>query len=214
MDPQPVTSVFFDWDGTLCDSGPASLRAFRKSLGDFGVTFTDDQYKKVYTPRWYRMYEALGLPNSCWRAADERWLVHYQQEEPGLVPGASQVLDWLRAHSVEIGVVTNGTRRRVERELNRLGLAGAFRAVVCCEDVVERKPHPEGLHKALHLAGCGEKPSCYVGDTAEDVRMGKNAGVFTVGVLTEYVDRAGLEACAPDVLLETIADLPAHLTPA
>jgi len=60
--PRPFQTVLFDWDGTLCDSGAALCRVFRKSLADFGVSFTLADYTAVYTPAWYRMCEAVGLP--------------------------------------------------------------------------------------------------------------------------------------------------------
>jgi len=198
----------FDWDGTLCDSGAAGLRAFEKSLEDFGVTFTHAQYKAAYTPAWYRMYEAFGLPQAVWQQADERWLHHYESERPDLLPGAADVLAALGGSGMQLAIVTGGTRSRVERELTRLRLAAAFQAIVCHEDVISRKPHPEGIEKALALMNSSPRTCCFVGDTPEDVHMGKSAGVFTVGVVSEYVDRAQLEECGPDVLLERIGDLP------
>lgn len=204
-------TVCFDWDGTLCDSGPASLRAFRKSLAEFGVAFTDAEYKAVYSPRWYRMYDALKLPNSCWRQADQRWLHHYGCEEPDLIAGAAAVLDALRRRGIRLGIVTNGTRSRVDRELVRMKLQTTFDTVICCEDVIEKKPHPEGLDKALALLNCPRVSACYVGDTPEDVHMGKNAGVFSVGILSEYVDDRRLRESGPDVLLNAIEELPAVL---
>ena len=206
-----ITTVCFDWDGTLCDSGPASLRAFRKSLEEFGVTFTDEEYRSVYTPRWHRMYEALRLPECCWRDADQRWLHHYRDEEPGLIAGATCMLQSLRDHEMRLGIVTNGTRSRVEQELARFGLVDAFQALICCEDVVEKKPHPEGLEKAVALLGCAREGVCYVGDTAEDIHMGRNAGAFTVGILTPYVSERRLRDSSPDLLLDAITKLPAAL---
>lgn len=208
---QPITAVCFDWDGTLCDSGAASLRAFRKSLAEFGVTFTDAEYRAVYTPRWYRMYEALRLPESHWQDADLRWLHHYRGEEPGLVPGVPAMLDSLRDGEMRLGIVTNGTRGRVERELARFGLHDAFQALICCEDVIEKKPHPEGLEKAFALLDCSRQAACYVGDTPDDIHMGRNAGALTVAILNRYVDDSRLRESAPDLLLQAIAELPGAL---
>ena len=46
---------------------------------------------------------------------------------------------------------------------------------------------------------------------SEDIEMGKSAGVFTIGVVSDYIHRARLVASAPDLLLESIAELPAAL---
>jgi len=204
-----IASVLFDWDGTLCDSGPCSRRAFRKSLADFGLSFTDEEYKLVYSPRWFLMYEKLGLPQQQWRDADQRWLYHYREEEPDLIPRATEVLAALSHFA--LGIVTNGTRARVERELARLGVADLFQVVVCCEDMKQKKPHPEGLEKALAMLGLPASECCYVGDTAEDVGMGRNAGAFTAGIVTEYVDERKLRDSEPDLLLDSLAELPAAL---
>jgi len=207
--PLAFDTVLFDWDGTLCDSGAALYRAFEKSLAEFGLSFTMPDYQAVYTPAWYRMYEAFGLPPDSWKLADRRWLHHYEGEEPGLLPGAAAVVDRCRAGGLQVGIVTGANRDRIYREFDRLGLS--FPAIVCHEDVVNRKPHPEGIERALALLNAGAGKCCFVGDAPEDIEMGKRAGVFTVGVVSEYVNRSRLEEVAPDLLLEAIDELPAVL---
>ena len=207
MTPPVPTTILFDWDGTLGDSGAASLRAFRKSMADFGISFTDDQYKRLYTPRWYQMYDALQLPREHWPHADQRWLHHYREEEPGLIAGAAELLARLRAQGIRTGVVTNGTRPRIEKELARLGVLDTFHTVVCHEDVTHSKPHPEGILKSLACVGCGPETCWYVGDTPVDIEQGHNAGVFTVGIVTDYVDAARLADSRPRLLLDSIEEL-------
>jgi len=203
------STVLFDWDGTLCDSGAASLRAFRASLRDFGFEFTDEAYRSVYTPRWYHMYEAFKLPREIWKQADQRWLHHYTSgDEPGLVCGAPDVLAELSRRGIRTGIVTNGTRSRIEKELERMGLVSKFPAVVCHEDVTHSKPHPEGVLKALELTGCSIESCWYVGDTPVDIEQGHNAGVFTVGVITEYVSADRMRESRPDLMLNNICELP------
>jgi len=82
-----------------------------------------------------------------------------------------------------------------------------FCTLVCNEDVTNRKPHPEGLERAMREAGCDAAACCFVGDTPEDIRMGKTAGVFTIGVTSGYVNRARLAACGADVLLASVRDM-------
>jgi HAD superfamily hydrolase (TIGR01549 family) len=202
-----ITTVCFDWDGTLCDSSAAGMRAFQKSLAEFGIGFTEAEYRGIYTPRWHRMYEAFGLPPDSWQRADERWLHHYQGEEPSLLPGAADLLAALERGAIRMGLVSSGTRSRVVLELERLGLSHVFQAVVCNEDVAQKKPDPEGLTRAMALLGAGPEDCCFVGDTAEDVQMGKSARVFTIGVRTKDVDCAKLEVCGPDVMIDRIGDL-------
>ena len=48
----------------------------------------------------------------------------------------------------------------------------------------------------------------YVGDSRIDIRAGKAAGMKTAGVLTGMEDREALEREGPDVIIESVADLP------
>ena len=203
-------TALFDWDGTLCDSGASLYRAFEKLMADFGITFSLAEYQSVYTPAWYRMYEAFGLPRDSWLEADRRWGHHYYGEEPDLLPGARGVVDRCRAGGMRLGIVTGANRDRVHREFARLGLT--FPAIVCHEDVINRKPHPEGIERALSLLNAGVEGCCFVGDAPEDIEMGKRAGVFTIGVVTDYITRSRIERSAPDLLLENIEELPAALS--
>ena len=206
-----LTAVLFDWDGTLCDSGAAHFDAFRKTLADFGIAITRDRFNAVYTPAWYRMYEAFGLPRAKWPLADQCWLRHYGEQTCDLLPGAAAAVASLNAAGMRLGIVSGGNRSRIERELACGGLSAVFPALVCHEDVVEKKPHPEGVLKALAALATAPANCCFVGDTPEDVAMGRAAGVATVAVVTEFVERGRLEASAPDELLDSIEELPSLL---
>jgi HAD superfamily hydrolase (TIGR01509 family) len=202
-------TVLFDWDGTLCDSGASLHRAFQKSLAEFGISFSLAEYQAVYTPAWYRMYESFGLPKDSWKLADQRWLHHFAGEEPDLLPGASAVIERCRAAGLKLGIVTSADRGRIRREFLRLGLS--FPAIVCMEDVVRHKPHPEGIERALAQLDAAPETCCFVGDAPEDIEMGRRAGLFTIGVVSEYVTRSRIEAAGADLLLENIKQLPGAL---
>jgi len=125
----------------------------------------------------------------------EAGLHHYQGEQPGLLPGAGGVLDCCRAGGLQLGVVTGANPDRVGCEFERLG--PSFLAIVCHEDVVHRKPYPEGIERALALLQASAESCCFVGEAPEDIEMGKRAGVFTVGVVSDYVTRGRMELAAP-----------------
>ena len=49
--------------------------------------------------------------------------------------------------------------------------------------------------------------SCYVGDTPEDIQMGKRAQMFTVGVRSAYPSSRRLPSEGPDLYLDTLVEL-------
>jgi len=205
-----INTLLFDWDGTLFDSATAGLLAFQKTFADLGINFTREFYEASYSPNWYAMYEALNLPKERWESADQLWLEHYGEQEPRLVEGANETILDLRERGLRLGIVTSGTQRRVIREIEQLGLTSVFEAVICNEHIVNKKPHPEGLEKAIEQLACSREACSYIGDAPEDVQMGKRAGVFTVAVRSAYPTSRHLLKELPDVHLESIRDLLLH----
>lgn len=208
--PVSITTLLFDWDGTLFDSARAGRLAFQKTFEDLGIGFTEEFYTARYSPNWYAMYEALDLPKEKWNVADELWLKHYGEEPPRLVDAAGATLRELHAKGYRLGIVTSGTERRVTREINQLGLSSLFETLVCNEHIVNKKPHPEGLERAMQHLAIQREACCYVGDAPEDVQMGKNALVFTVAVPSSYPTSNRLLDEGPDIHLSSIGDLLQH----
>jgi HAD superfamily hydrolase (TIGR01549 family) len=205
-----ITTLLFDWDGTLVDSAQLGLTAYEKAFAELGIPFDHETYCAVYSPNWLSVYEGLGLPKEQWQRADELWTQHYDEQSAELIKGAGETLADLRQKGYRLGVVSSGNDCRVNREIEELGLAGFFEVVICHEQIGNRKPHPEGLETAMRSLGCSQKESCYVGDTPEDIEMGKGAGVLTVGVRSAYPTSWKLESQGPDIFLKSLTELTDH----
>jgi len=141
-----------------------------------------EELEKNYSPNWYEVYRAAGLPRRRWPDADRAWRAHYAKHRPKLIAGARRVLARLgRAHP--LGLVTSGDRDRVSRQLREFRLTTLFAARVCSGDTLRKNrirnrcAWPCSRWK-LHPSAC-----VYVGDAPQDVEMAKRAGVRAIGVL-------------------------------
>lgn len=210
MTHQSITTLLFDWDGTLIDSAQLGLVAFERSFADLGVTFDHETYRKVYSPNWYSVYTALGLPEEKWQQADDLWISHYGEQLAQPIPGAVDTIEELKRRGYRLGVVSSGTECRVVREIGELGLESFFETIICNEQMVEKKPHPEGLETALRLLGASVETTGYVGDSPEDIEMGRRAGLLTVGVRSDYPTSWKLKSHNPDIFLESLSELLSH----
>ena len=175
-----------------------------------GVLWTVTEIDRHYSPNWYRVYRAAGIPRAQWKRADRLWGIAYSKESPKLLPGARSVLRWLEK-SFLLGLVTSGNRSRVRRQLRTFGFTDYFSACVCSEDAEKKKPHPAPLRLALEKLSVGPDECVYVGDTAEDIEMAQRAGVRAIGVLGPFPTAERVRAARPDVLLKSIRDLPDYL---
>jgi HAD superfamily hydrolase (TIGR01509 family) len=203
-DARELQAVLFDWDGTLVDSAEANYRCYVKLFGSYGIAFDRDAFGRTYSPNWHLTYSALGLPEERWGEADARWLDHYCREEVALIAGAREAVSRVRAAGLRVGLVTSGDCVRVGRELAALEMARLFEVVVCSEDIVQRKPHPEALLLALQRLRIAPARAAYVGDSPEDVQMARAAEVLAVGIPGGFPNRDALEASRPEVLADTL----------
>jgi HAD superfamily hydrolase (TIGR01509 family) len=206
----PTRAVLFDWDGTLLNSYQADLRAYLSMFQALGIRWTERDLAQHYSPNWLRVYRAARLPRSQWIEADRLWTRAYKLENPPLLAGARRVVRLL-AQKFDLGIVTSGNRPRVRRQLRELHLASYFSACVCSEDAAKRKPHPAPLQLALKRLRRAPEHCVYVGDTAEDIEMARSAGVRAIGVLGPFPTAARLRAAKPEILLNSVRELPSYL---
>ncbi len=207
-----INTLIFDWDGTLVDSAHLGLAAFQKTFAELGVAFPLDIYEAHYSPNWYSTYTALGLSEDLWERADQLWLQHYGEETALLIDGVGDTLSTLHAKGYRLGVVTSGSHSRVTREMELSALNGLIDVLICNEHIENKKPHPEGLEKALERMQSKPAESAYVGDAPEDIEMGKRGSVLTVGVRSNYPSSKRVLDASPDIYLETIIELGKHFT--
>lgn len=202
-----ISTLLFDWDGTIVDSAQLGLNAYQKAFAELDFTFSREIYESHYSPNWYQTYEALGLPREKWARADDLWRFHYDNGTLAIIEGAAEALVSVRDKGYRLGVVTSGNNDRVNREAKQFGLDDLFDVFVCHEHITHRKPDPEGLQIALERLKSKPEECAYVGDAPEDIQMGKQANLLTVGVRSNYPSSARLLSFSPDIYLESLTEL-------
>lgn len=202
--------MLFDWDGTLIDSYHADSSAYLAMFREMGIRWGLEELALHYSPNWYDVYRAAQLPQDRWDDADRAWRKHYANHSPALISGARSVLSQLgRMH--QLGLVTSGDRDRVTRQLRAFRLMRIFAARVCGGDTAEKKPHPAPLRLALQTLRLEPSSCVYVGDSPEDLQMASRAGVRAIAILGPFPTEKRLRAARPEVLLESIRELPEAL---
>lgn len=127
---------------------------------------SDEEWRQTIVARL-----AAGFPGADAAGAIARW-----SEPPGEIDGAVlALLERCRAHAT-IVLVTNATSR-LDRDLARLGIAGAFDAIVNSSVVGHVKPAPEIFAAALAAAGVPANVAFFVDDKAEFVEAAATLGI-------------------------------------
>lgn len=139
----------------------------------------------------------------------ERFWQHYaahQTERSRPYPGIEGQLRRL-ATRYHLYVLSNKSDHAVRVELEKHGLAGYFRRAWGVNgELREKKPHPEGILKAMELSGASGDRGVMIGDMAPDYGAGRAAGVKVVWVKWGF-GRAESLPGEPDAVAETVGAL-------
>jgi phosphoglycolate phosphatase len=194
------TVILFDLDGTLIDSTEAILRCFDDSFKHFGLpTPPSEEIKALIGHPLDYMYAHLGVPKErVWDFVDI-YKAHYRTRSKPmtkLLPHAKEAIVEASAFA-RLGVVTTKTGLYSKILLEHMGIMDYFEVLIGREDVVEPKPHPEPILKALHKMDVAYRNDVWmVGDTCLDMVSAKDAQVRGVGVLCGYGKRNELARCS------------------
>ncbi|MGO4832854.1 HAD family hydrolase, partial [Rhizobiaceae sp. 2RAB30] len=127
------------------------------------------------------------------------------------LPGSKEAVAHLHAAGFRLGVATNDSTSGAEKTLLALGIAQMFEAAYGYDAVANPKPAPDTIHAFSDLTGLKPSEIAMVGDNRHDLEMARAGGAgLAVGVLSGTGTRETLLPMA-DVVLESIADLPAYL---
>jgi phosphoglycolate phosphatase len=109
---------------------------------------------------------------------------------------------------LRLAICTNKPRTTTEAVLGALGVRTRFAAIYGGGDGPERKPAPGPLLAVAERLGTSPKDLVMVGDGMQDIDCARRAGARAVAVAAGFTPRSQLLAARPDVLVDTLADLP------
>ena len=122
-----------------------------------------------------------------------------------LYDGVRALLTELRARSIQIGVVTRNCRSAVYTVFPDIDWY--CQAILAREDSPRVKPHPDHLRATLNVLGISPADAVMIGDHPMDIRLGRETGTDTIGVLTGSADRVTLLQERADLIIDHISDI-------
>jgi HAD superfamily hydrolase (TIGR01509 family) len=209
--PRP-RAVAFDLDGVVVDSEPTHERANVEYLGGLGVTLDPELAAAMLGRRVRDLTDAVaaqaGLPpEDTFAGREEVFWRLLERQPPAPMPGLRPALARLAAAGLPLAVASSGTHRYVAHVLDRLGVAGAFAAVVSGEEVAHGKPDPAIYLLAAARLGIDPAACVAVEDAPHGIAAARAAGMRVVAVphaRTETLDLSRADAVVAD--LEAAAD--------
>ena len=187
--------VLFDYDGTIVDSAKmivkGAIEAFRmcglpdpdpnkvrENIGKPLATALD-----AYAPEGYEVNpEMISNAYRKWYTEQGRLGL---QDEP-LFPGMFKLINDLKNHKeFNVGIATNKSRIALNNGLKKHNLINIF-DITLTMDEAKAKPDPDMAIQAMSMLNIEKKSTIIVGDTINDIGLGVNAGINSIGVAWGY----------------------------
>ncbi len=211
----PPRTILFDLDGTLVDSIDLIIDSYTHTFRTHGLRVPDREeiIAGIGTPL-RTVFGAISsdpVEVAAWTATYREY--NLANHDARVMPIAPAVQLALRAASSGrvLGLVTSKNNAGARRGLAHVGLADAIPVVIGADDVINPKPDPEPVLRALEMVSSTASDACFIGDSPYDIISGKAAGVTAIGVTWGPFPRQKLLDCNADHCCDTAAELVAVL---
>ena len=201
----PRAAAIFDLDGTLVDSAPGIVEAFRRTLADTGRWAPDEVLATLIGPPLTDSFRTLGFAESELRPVIARYREHYATiGVPGCQPygGVDELLHRLRDQGWVLAVATAKRQDFAERILADWQLDHYFAAIAGASLDGSLGPKTEIVSRARSLLAPHE-PGWMVGDRRFDVLAARACGLPCAGVTWGYGTLAELDAAGALAVVAT-----------
>ena len=168
-------------------AGNGAVNLIKRALR-FRDALTDEMFEKVFAD-YNRAYNA----NTSYLTAP--------------FDGIQETLDAIKAQGIQMAILSNKPHFATCGVIHSLFGEGYFDCVYGQRENVPIKPDPTAVLGIMEECNAKPEECLYIGDTGTDMKTGKNAGLYTVGVLWGFRDKDELLQGGADVIIEKPEEL-------
>ncbi len=209
-------TLLFDLDGTLVDSAPDVCGAVNHVFAEAGLPAIAVDRIKGYLGHGARVLIERAVADMDENRDTETLdrLTHaflaYYADHPvvssTVFPGVFDALETLRGEGATMAICTNKPSVTTAPVLEALDLDGRFDAVVCGDQVVNRKPHGDHIRETVAACGGAMETAIMIGDSENDILSAIDAGVPSIAVRFGYA-LGPVDGLGADIVIDSFDEL-------
>lgn len=207
----------FDWNGTLLadtyavyESNNEVFKLFNKKQVSFSAfqKYFDVPVKKYYTRVGISEQEIDQNSKKIARTFHD----YYEQRVKSVRgrAGAKYLLKWLLKNNIGSIIVSNHTVSPILSQLERLKINKYFSSIVAnanLEDALKGRSKKERLKKYIDSKKIKPEEVFIVGDTVEEIEIGKELGCITIAITHGNCSVKRLKEKKPDHLIYSLKEI-------
>lgn len=208
--------ILLDLDGTLADSLESLAISCNKALEKCNLPAQPVEAYKQFAgdgpPTLARkaVVAAGDVEGKYYEAVLEGYqeaLKSYSNYKIKTFDGMKEALQGIKEDGGKLIVITNKPQKRAVEVVEGLFGKKYFDLIVGFSERFPRKPDSTSTRYAMDYFQLKPEECIYVGDTNVDMKTGKGAGAYTVGVLWGFRDRKELEENGADIIISNPIEL-------
>ena len=202
--------IIFDLDGTLLDTVATIAYYGNKTLARYGFAPIETKKYNYLAGNGAKSLVRGMLAESGVEDEElfEKAFADYMKEynsDPLYITkvfdGINELIVRAKSSGVKLAVLSNKPHSSTVMIIDHFFEKGTFDICYGARDGVPLKPDPAPAFAVAAELGLDCSECIYVGDTDVDMKTGKNAGFYTVGVLWGFRDRPELEENGADMIV-------------
>ena len=208
-------TVFFDLDGTLCDSKPGIVTSMLHALDAFGIRANPEELDQFIGPPLKYTFSHFGFSGNELDRIIAKCRERYVAEgifELSLYEGIPDMLRSLNAAGKRLILATAKVESSAEHILEHTGIKPYFSVVAGADLAGGRLEKIDILRYAASRSGITGTAGCVMaGDREHDVHGAHELGMPCIGVTYGYGGRRELEEARADAIVDSVDALRARL---
>ena len=206
----------FDLDGTVLYTVPTIAHYGNLALRKNGIeAIAEEQYKYLAGNGIAALVRGMLKYRGCsgeetyarvYRDYDEAYNADVTRKTR-IFEGLKETLDEMKARGIALAIVSNKPDFAARSVVEAFYGKDYFFFVTGQTPGGPLKPDPAVVLSVVERADVSRQDCLYVGDTSTDMKTGKNAGIFTIGVLWGFRDATELLENGADALATAPRDL-------
>ena len=205
-------ALIFDFEGTLVDfqwslaeaeaEGSAALANLGMIPEGPGISYADLMNIALRYQENFGRSEGVKALSAIYDRYDADALTRWQVRE-----GVRETLKDIKNRGILTGLVSNVGSASLSLALERLGLGLLLDVPVSRNDARWLKPHPAGIQMVCRRLGCKAREVWYVGDSLDDIKAARNAGVLVAVVQGGQNLLGEIREAKPDWVIGGLPDI-------
>src|SRR3989344_3125476 len=205
--------VTWDWNGTLLADTQACMDAGNHVINTYGGTPVP---RSVYAAKFYfptaDFYCDQGCDRKTLLAGFGQTFHDFYEERTSRCrtrQGAREALSWLKERRVTSVILSNHMQDAIDIQLERLGLTEYFEQTLANTEFAAAASGNSKVNRMRdYFERTGYQPSeaVIIGDSPEDIGIGKTLGMRTIAITDGYFSTPRLMASEPDHIIGSLRE--------